>query len=75
MVDLYNKAQEGYDIVYTRRKKREFPFLKTLGARIYYTTVYQQKNVSTKTIPMETIPNSTTKKSYARFCVSPIDKK
>ena len=35
--ELYNKYQEGYDVVYAKRKKREGEsFLKKLTAKLYY---------------------------------------
>lgn len=36
IVKLYNKAQEGYDIVFARRKQRQDTFLKKLGSKIFF---------------------------------------
>jgi len=33
---LYNKAQEGYDIVFGQRKNRQDSFLKKLGSKLFY---------------------------------------
>jgi dolichol-phosphate mannosyltransferase len=33
---LYNKAQEGYDVVLAKRKNRQHPLLKKLIARLFY---------------------------------------
>lgn len=38
IVNLYNKAMEGYDVVFARRKKRRDSRLKTLAANIFYKT-------------------------------------
>ncbi len=34
--NLYNKAQEGYDIVFARRAKRQDAFLKRISSNIFY---------------------------------------
>lgn len=36
IIKLYNKAQEGYDIVFGRRVLRKDSFLKKLGSTVYY---------------------------------------
>lgn len=36
IINLYNKIQEGYDVVFARRKKRQDSFLKILVSRIFY---------------------------------------
>jgi len=36
IVRLYEKAQEGFDIVYARRRDRQDSFLKKLSSRIFY---------------------------------------
>ena len=36
IINLYNKAQEGYDVVFARRKKRKDSFLKVLVSNIFY---------------------------------------
>lgn len=36
IVNLYRKAQEGYDVVFARRKKRKDSFLKVLVSKIFY---------------------------------------
>lgn len=36
IVNLYHKAQEGYDVVFARRKKRKDGFLKILVSKIFY---------------------------------------
>jgi dolichol-phosphate mannosyltransferase len=36
IVRLYNKAQEGYDVVFTRRAVRQDSFLKKLSSRVFY---------------------------------------
>jgi len=36
IVKLYNKAQEGYDIVFGRRAERKDSFLKQLGSKLFY---------------------------------------
>ncbi len=36
IVKLYNKAQEGYDVVFGRRHKRNDNFFKKLGSKIFY---------------------------------------
>lgn len=36
MVKLYNKAQEGYDIVFGQRENRQDSFLKKLGSKWFY---------------------------------------
>lgn len=36
LVDLYRKAQENYDIVYLRYKKRKIPFKKILFYKLFY---------------------------------------
>jgi dolichol-phosphate mannosyltransferase len=33
---LYNKAKEGYDVVFTRRTARRDPFLKRLSSRVFH---------------------------------------
>ena len=35
--NLYNKVQEGYDIVYARRAERQDKFIKRLSSTIFYT--------------------------------------
>lgn len=37
IVNLYNKAQEGYDIVFARRAKRHDGFLKRKSSQLFYT--------------------------------------
>jgi len=36
IIKLYNKAQEGYDIVFGRRYSRNDSFLKKLGSKVFY---------------------------------------
>ncbi len=36
IIKLYNKAQEGYDIVFGRRAQRQDNFFKKLGSKIFY---------------------------------------
>lgn len=36
IIKLYNKAQEGYDIVFGRRAKRKDGFFKKLGSKLFY---------------------------------------
>jgi dolichol-phosphate mannosyltransferase len=36
IIKLYNKAQEGYDVVFGRRAKRQDSFLKKLGSIFFY---------------------------------------
>jgi len=36
IVKLYNKAQEGYDVVFGRRSVREDSFFKKLGSKVFY---------------------------------------
>ena len=36
IINLYNKAQEGYDVVFARRKNRQDSFLKVLVSKIFY---------------------------------------
>ncbi len=36
IIKLYNKAQEGYDIVFGRRVLRKDSFLKKLGSKVYF---------------------------------------
>jgi polyisoprenyl-phosphate glycosyltransferase len=36
IADLYQKAKEGYDIVFTKKQKREHSFLKNLFARFFF---------------------------------------
>lgn len=36
LVKLYNKALEGYDVVFGRRYQRQDKFLKRLGSRLFY---------------------------------------
>lgn len=36
IVNLYNKAQEGYDAVFARRKDRKDSFLKVLVSKVFY---------------------------------------
>lgn len=39
IINLYNKAQEGYDIVLASRKNRQDDFLKKMYSRIFYRTL------------------------------------
>ena len=36
IINLYNKAQEGYDVVFARRKNRKDSFLKVLVSKMFY---------------------------------------
>ncbi len=36
IINLYNKAQEGYDVVFARRKNRKDSFLKVLVSKVFY---------------------------------------
>lgn len=36
IINLYNKAQEGYDVVFARRKKRKDSFGKVLVSKLFY---------------------------------------
>lgn len=36
IIKLYNKAQEGYDVVFGRRSKRKDTFFKKLGSQLFY---------------------------------------
>lgn len=36
IINLYNKAKEGYDVVFARRKNRKDSFLKVLMSKIFY---------------------------------------
>ncbi|MEV9616326.1 glycosyltransferase family 2 protein [Aliarcobacter butzleri] len=36
IIKLYNKAQEGYDVIFGRRAQRQDSFLKKLGSKIFY---------------------------------------
>ena len=36
IIKLYNKAQEGYDIVFGRRAQRKDSFIKKLGSKLFY---------------------------------------
>lgn len=36
IIKLYNKAQEGYDVVFGRRHQRKDSFFKRLGSKIFY---------------------------------------
>ncbi|MCF6200900.1 MAG: glycosyltransferase family 2 protein [Hydrogenimonas sp.] len=37
IIKLYNKAQEGYDVVFGRRAERKDSFLKKLSSKLFYT--------------------------------------
>ena len=41
---LYEKAQEGFDIVYTRQKTRNHSFFKNIVAKIYYKALHWLSN-------------------------------
>lgn len=36
IIKLYNKAQEGYDVVFGRRHQRKDSFIKRLGSKLFY---------------------------------------
>ncbi|RYE19595.1 MAG: glycosyltransferase, partial [Sphingobacteriales bacterium] len=52
IIDLYNKMQQGYDVVYARRRKREGEsFMKLLTAKAFYRIL---SNITSVDIPVDT---------------------
>ncbi len=50
ILNLYNKAQEGFDIVLCRRKNRKDPFLKKMSSRLFYKALHYISGMKTDSL-------------------------